>query len=140
LAGLAGGCSKALPAAEANERRCYAGSLRRQPDQRPLGTLCLLDRCPRPFTAAAQRVLDLLAALVSQAIARRRPCLAQPRGGAEQGEKTRAQLPDELRELTVLVCYLFTRHGVQIPVPAERRAQVNRRLLDWQQGLTKRQC
>jgi hypothetical protein len=61
-------------------------------------------------------------------------------GSAEQGEKTRAQLQDELRELPVLVRYLFTRHGVQIPVPAELLAQVKRRLLDWQEGLTKRPC
>jgi hypothetical protein len=65
LAGLAGGCrAKALPAAEVNELRCYAGSLQRLPDQHPRGTRCLLDRRPRTFTAE-QGVLDLLAALVS---------------------------------------------------------------------------
>jgi len=37
------------------------------------------------------------------------------------------------------VRYLFPRHGVQIPVPAELLAQVKRRLLDLQDGLTKRQ-
>jgi hypothetical protein len=54
--------------------------------------------------------------------------------------KIRAQLQDELRELPVLVRHLFPRHGVQIPGPAERLAQVKRRLFDWQEGLTKRQC
>ncbi|GAB3828542.1 hypothetical protein [Hymenobacter jeollabukensis] len=58
---------KARHAAEANEQRCYAGSRLRLPDPRPRGTRCLIDRRPRPFTAAAQRVLDRLAALVSQA-------------------------------------------------------------------------
>ncbi|GGF28132.1 hypothetical protein [Hymenobacter cavernae] len=53
----------------------YAGSLLRLPDQRPLGTRCLIDRRPRTFTAAEQRVLNLLAALVSQAIALRLTCL-----------------------------------------------------------------
>jgi hypothetical protein len=33
-----------------------------------------MDRRLRPFPAAEQRVLDLLAALVSQAIALRSPC------------------------------------------------------------------
>jgi hypothetical protein len=56
---------------------------------------------------------------------------------AEQWKKTRAQLQDERREFLVLVRYLFTRHGVQISVPAERLAQVKRRLLDLQDGLTK---
>jgi hypothetical protein len=84
-------------------------------------------------------VLDRLAALVSPAIALRLTCGARPRGGAAQWEKTRAQLQDELRELTALVRYLLTRHGVQVPVPAELLAQVKRRLLDLQDGLTKRQ-
>jgi hypothetical protein len=102
LAGLAGGChAKALYAAEANELRCYARSRQRLPDQRPLSTRCLIDRRLRTFTAAEQRVLDLLAALVR---------------------------------------YLFTHHGVRIPVPAELLAQVKRRLLDLQDGPTKRQC
>ena len=67
------------------------------------------------------------------AIRRRRQCEAC---GARFTTFERVQL----RELTVLVRYLFTRHGVQIPVPAELLAQVKRRLLDWQDGLTKRQC
>jgi hypothetical protein len=68
------------------------------------------------------------------------PCASPVWPSPGQWEKTRAQLQDELRELTVLVRYLFTRHGVQIPVPAELLAQVKRRLLDLQDGLTKRQC
>ena len=78
VAGQAGGCrSKALHAAEANELGFYAKSLLRLPNQRPLGTRCLIDCRPRTFTAAEQRMLDLLAALVSQAIALRLTCLAQ---------------------------------------------------------------
>jgi hypothetical protein len=46
----------------------------------------------------------------------------------------------ELREFTARVRYLFTRHGVPIPVPAELLAQVERRLLDLQEGLANRQC
>jgi hypothetical protein len=65
-------------------------------------------------------------------------CLAQ--GAAEQWKGTRIQLQEDLRELTALVRYLFTRHGVQIPVPAELLAQVEHHLLDLQHGLTTRQC
>ena len=58
LAGLAGGCrSKALHTTEANALRFYAGLLLRLPNQHSLGTHCLINRRPRTFTAAEQRVL-----------------------------------------------------------------------------------
>jgi hypothetical protein len=88
FAGPAGGCrSKALHAAEGNALRCYAGSLLRLPDHRPLGTRCLIDRRPRTFPAAAQRVPDRLAALVSPAIALRLTGLPQPRAAPSSGRK-----------------------------------------------------
>jgi hypothetical protein len=61
-------------------------------------------------------------------------------GAAEQWKGTRIQLQEDLRELTALVRYLFTRHGVQIPVLTELLAQVEHHLLDLQHGLTTRQC
>lgn len=130
--------AEATRAATANGLRFYAGALLHLPDQRPLGTLCIIDREPRSFSADEQRVLDHLAALVSQAIAVRLVCTARPEG-MEQWEPLRAQLQEELRELTALVRYLFTRHGVQIPVPVDVLAQVERRLLDLQRLLTEPQ-
>jgi hypothetical protein len=127
---------EALQAAQENELRFYAGALLHLPDQRPLGTLCIIDRQPRTFSTGEQRVLDLLAALISQAIAVRLTCLAQPQTGVARWEGIRMQLQDELRELTALVRYLFTRHGVQVPVPADLLTQVERRLLDLQRLLT----
>jgi hypothetical protein len=44
-----------------------------------------------------------------------------------------------LRELTAPVRYLLTRYGVQISVPADLLAQVQRRLLDLQQLLREQQ-
>jgi GAF domain-containing protein len=126
---------EAARAAEANNLRFYAGALLHLPDQRLLGTLCIIDRQPRTFSADEQQVLDHLAAVVSQAIAVRHACLAQSPTGAAQWERLRAQLQEELRELTALVRYLFTRHGVQIPVPADLLAQVERRLIDLQRLL-----
>ena len=127
---------EALRAAEAHELRFYAGALLRLPDQRPLGTLCIIDRQPRTFSPDEQRVLDQLAALVSQSIATRHACLAQHPAGVARWEQLRAQLQEELREFTALVRYLFTRHGHHIPVPADLLAQVERRLLDLQRLLT----
>ena len=131
---------EAARAAEDNELRFYAGALLRLPDQRPLGTLCIIDRQPRTFTANEQQVLDHIAALISQAVALRLVCYAQPQSGTEQWEQLRRQLQDELHELTALVRYLFTRHGVQIPVPAVLLTQVDRRLSDLQQLLREHQC
>ena len=127
---------EALHAAEVNELRFYAGALLRLPDERALGTLCIIDRQARTFSAAEQRLLDHLAALVSQAIAVRLACLARPSAGPGQWAQLRARLHDELRELTALVRYLFTRHGRQVPVPADLLAQVERRLVEMSQFLT----
>ncbi|UOQ55605.1 GAF domain-containing protein [Hymenobacter cellulosivorans] len=132
--------AEAALAAQQNELRFYAGSLLRLPDKSPLGTLCIIDRQPRTFSAPEQQVLDQLAALISQAIAVRHNCLYHSSGGSEQWEKLRVQLQEELRELTALVRYLFTRHGVQIPVPTELLAQVQRRLHDFQFLLDEQQC
>ncbi|GAB3318922.1 hypothetical protein GCM10027511_29070 [Hymenobacter humi] len=131
---------EALQAALDNELRFYAGALLRLPDQRPLGTLCVIDRQARTFSDAERQVLDHLAALVSQAIAVRLICLAPASADAARWEQLRAHLQSELRELTALVRYLFTRHGVQVPVPADLLAQVERRLAEMSSFLSQEQC
>ena len=69
------------------------------------------------------------------------PCasLARP-AAAERWEQLRVHLQGELRELTALVRYLFTRHGVQIPVPADLLAQVERRLAEMSGYLSTHYC
>ena len=106
---------EALQTALDNDLRFYAGALLRLPDQRPLGTLCIIDRQARTFSTPEQQVLDHLAALISQAIAVRLTCLMPASAGAEQWDPLRLHLQEELRELTALVRYLFTRHGIQVP-------------------------
>ncbi|MBU6120436.1 GAF domain-containing protein [Hymenobacter siberiensis] len=123
---------EAVRAAQDNKLRFYAGAPLRLPDQRLLGTLCIIDRQPRTFSADEQQVLDHLAAVVGQFIAVRHTCLARAAVGAAQWEQLRTMLQEELRELTALVRYLFTRYGIQIPVPADLLAQVERRLFDLQ--------
>ncbi|WP_460502409.1 GAF domain-containing protein, partial [Hymenobacter agri] len=63
--------AEALTAAVDNGLRFYAGALLLLPDQQPLGTLCVIDRQARSFSAEEQQLLNELAALVSQAIAAR---------------------------------------------------------------------
>ena len=131
---------EALHAAEANDVRFYAGALLHLPDQNALGTLCIIDRQARTFSAAEQHVLDHLAALVSQAIAVRLACTAQTAAGTERWQQLCTYLQGELRELTALVRYLFTRHGVQIPVPADLLAQVERRLTEMSGYMSEHHC
>jgi GAF domain-containing protein len=120
--------------------RFYAGSLLHLPNQFPLGTLCIIDRQPRTFSVAEQQVLDQLAALVSQAIAVRHSCLQQSQPGTARWEQLHTQLQEELRELTALLRYLFTRQGVRVPVPEDLLAQVKRRLHDIQSLLEQHDC
>jgi hypothetical protein len=128
LAGQAGGChSKALHAAEANELRFYAGSLLRLP--------ALHHRPPAAHLHRRRAAGARPAGRPGQPGHCRAPHLPGPApDSAEQWEKTRAQLQEELREFTALMRYL------PATGPAELLAQVERRLLDLQDGLTKRQC
>lgn len=124
--------SEALQAANANHVRFYAGALLRLPDQRPLGTLCVIDRTPRTFTPDEQRILELLAALVSRTIAVRHRCHQQPKIGEAQWARLSAELQEEVQAFNALVRYLFARHGTQVPVPSAFLTQVESRIRDLQ--------
>ncbi len=123
---------EALEAARRNEVRFYAGALLLLPDQRPLGTLCIIDRQPRNFTADEQHILELLAGLVSQTIAVRHLCYLHPESGEARWTTLSAELQEEVQALNALVRYLFVRHGSQMPVPADFLTQVESRLRDLQ--------
>jgi GAF domain-containing protein len=122
----------ALLAAQANHVRFYAGALLLLPDQRPLGTLCIIDREPRTFTADEQQILELLAALVSRTIAVRHLCRVHTDRGGVQWARISTDVQEEVQALNALVRYLFARHGSPVPVPAEFLAQVESRLHDLQ--------
>jgi GAF domain-containing protein len=124
--------AEALHAAETNQLRFYAGALLRLPDQRPLGTLCVIDRAPRAFTHDEQRILDLLAALVSRTIAVRHLCRLQRETGEAQWTRLSAELQEEVQAFNALVRYLFARHGTQVPVPSAFLTQVESRIRDLQ--------
>lgn len=132
--------AEALQAAQANDVRFYAGALLRMPDQQAIGTLCIIDRQPRIFTLAEQQLLDQLATLISYTIAVRHTCVHQNPTGLPTWVELRTQLQEELRELTALVRYLYTRHGTQIPVAAELLLQVERRLQGLRDLLQQYEC
>lgn len=121
---------QAIAAAQANELRFYAGAPLRLPDQGKVGTLCVIDRAPRVFSEHEQRLLEQVAALISQTVAVRFACKAQAKGGEARWQRIRTQLQEELQALTALVRYLFTRYGNPTPVPADVLTQVERRLHD----------
>ncbi len=130
----------AIPAAarqvaRANEMRFYAGALVRLPDQRPLGTLCIMARQPRPFTAEEQRMLELLAGLVGHTLVARQRCRAQPRAGGPAWQRLSGELQEEIQALHALVRYLAARYGSMVPVPATFLTQVESRLHDLQELL-----
>jgi len=122
--------AQAMQAAEQNQLRFYAAAPLRMPDQRSVGTLCIIDRQPRVFTMQEQHVLEELAALVSEAVVTRHCCRNLPAGGEARWQSICAQLQEELQGLTALVRYLLTRYGIQAPVPTDVLAQVERRFQD----------
>jgi len=126
---------EARQAAEGNGLRFYAGALVLLPDQRPLGTLCIIDRRPRTFTADEQRILELLAALVSQTIVVRYRCQAHPETDRLSWERLSSELQEEVQALNALVRYLAARYGTMVPVPATFLTQVESRIRDLQELL-----
>lgn len=126
---------EAQQAAQNNKLRFYAGALVFLPNQRPLGTLCIIDRHPRTFTAEEQRILELLAALVSQTIVVRHRGQAQAETNGALWERLSKELQEEIQALNALVRYLAARYGTMVPVPATFLTQVESRLRDLQELL-----
>lgn len=115
-------------AAHSKGLRFYAGAPLRAPDGHCIGTFCIIDRQPRPFSAAEQLVLEQHAQLVAGLIAVRQQCLTHPTHGEAHWEAVRTELAWEVQALIALVRYLATYSGTHIPVPADVLALVDRRL------------
>ncbi|WP_165768148.1 GAF domain-containing protein [Hymenobacter amundsenii] len=124
--------AEALQAAQRNHVRFYAGALLLLPDQRPLGTLCLINREPRPFTPDEQRILELLAGLVSSTLAVRHLYRTRPDGDRGHWAHLSGELQEEIGSLNALVRYLNARNGSAVPVPVAFLAQVEGRMHDLQ--------
>lgn len=121
---------QAAQAAQNNRIRFYAGAPLRMPDERSIGTLCIVDYNPRIFSPVEQQVLEELAALISETIVTRYRCKNQLRAGERRWQHICEQVQEEVQGLTALVRYLLTRYGTQVPVSEVILSQVGRRFQD----------
>jgi len=121
---------EASRAAQAKGLQAYAGVPLRMPDQRDIGTLCIIDRRPRTFSAEEQQMLEFIAGLVATAIAVRYCCLGSGELGKAHWQRVQQQLVDEIHELIALVRYLAVRFGTQVPVSQAVLEPARRRLND----------
>lgn len=117
-------------AARAKGLRFYAGAPLCVAGGYCLGTLCLIDRQPRSFSAAEQQVLELHAQVVAGLLVVRQHCLANPTQ-EHDWVAVRTELSWEVKALIALVRYLATYSGTHIPVPADVLELVSRRLKDF---------
>ena len=122
-------------AAQAKGLRFYAGAPLCVPGGCCIGTLCIIDRQPRPFSAAEQLALEQHAQLVAWLITVRQHCLASQTEGQEHWGAVRTELAWEVQALIALVRYLVTYSGTHIPVPADVLELVGRRLYEFRRKL-----
>ena len=117
-------------AAKAKDLRAYVGVPLCMPNQRNIGTLCIIDRRPRTFSADEQQTLEFIASLVAMTIAVRHCCLVSDELGEAHWLRLQQQLVEEIHELVALVRYLAARFGAQVPVSQAVLEPVQRRLND----------
>jgi GAF domain-containing protein len=122
-------------AAQAKGLRFYAGAPICVPDGDCLGTLCLIDRQPRSFSAAEQLGLEQHAQLVALLIMVRQHCLVNQKLGQAYWSAVRTELAWEMQALIALVRYLATYSGTHIPVPTDVLRLVGQRLDDFRSKL-----
>ncbi|WP_375433675.1 GAF domain-containing protein [uncultured Hymenobacter sp.] len=126
---------QAAEAARDKKLRFYAAAPLRMPDERRVGSLCIIDFQPRYLSEGEQQLLEQIATLVSQMVAVRHCCLQSPELGEDQWRLLRNQVQEELQGLLALVRYLATRHGSPIPIPDDILTLISRRLDDLREVL-----
>ena len=126
---------QAAEAARDKKLRFYAAAPLRMPDERRIGSLCIIDYQPRHLSGGEQQLLEQIATLVSQMVAVRHCCFHSPELGEYQWHLIRTQVQEELQGLLALVRYLATRHGSPIPIPDDILMLISRRLNDLREVL-----
>ncbi|MDF7811096.1 GAF domain-containing protein [Hymenobacter sp. YC55] len=127
--------NQAAAAARDKKLRFYAAAPLRMPDERRIGSLCIIDYQPRYLSEGEQQLLEQIATLVSQMVAVRYCCLQTPELGEDQWFLIRNQVQEELQGLQALVRYLATRHGSPAPIPEDILTLISRRLNDLREVL-----
>jgi hypothetical protein len=120
--------TEAASAVTSKGLRFYAGAPLCMPNRQCIGTFCLIDRQPRPFSAPEQRVLEQFAHLAGRLIAVRQYCLASQPAGLDYWCLMRTELTQEVRALSAPVQHLLNYSGTHVPVPSEVLESVDNRL------------
>lgn len=110
--------------------RFYATVPLRMPDQRSIGTLCLVGYQPRPFGPGEQHVLEQLGELVEQTLVIRQMCLASNWLGEGHWSRIQTTLTEGIWGLAAQVRHLRQHSEIQTPVPADVLEPVSRRLTE----------
>ena len=126
--------AEAVTAAQKRNLQFYAGVPLRTPDQRSIGTLCVIDHQPRTFTELEQQVLEQLAQVVTQTILVRHYCLVKGLG-VEHWHEVQALLVEEIGGIEALVRYITARIAAQLTGATDLLQAVLRRLHDLYQSL-----
>ena len=82
--------------------RFYAGVPLRMPNEYVIGTLCIMDRCPREFGLCEQQVLSQLARVAERIVVARQGCLASPWLGLAHWQPAQAYIATALERLRQL--------------------------------------
>jgi len=121
--------AEAVAAARLRNLQFYAGVPLRMPDQRTIGTLCVLDHQPRTFSAAEQDLLAHLSELVAQTIAVRHYCLVDGLG-EDHWQVVQELVGEKIKEIRGVVRSLVAPLPKPLPVPVEILHVVRQRLAD----------
>ena len=121
---------EAASAALAKGLHFYAGTPLCMPNRQCIGTLCIVDRQPRTFSAPEQHLLEQLARLVERFVAVRQYCLADPIKSESYWGVVHAELTQEVQALLTQVQCLVGYAGTHIPVSADVLESADQRLND----------
>ena len=114
--------------AQRQQLRFYAGIPLFMPDQRAIGTFCIIDRQPRIFGLAELRVLEIMAHLIERLIMVRHACLASNWLGGAPWQLVQGYVTENLQKLAELThC---SAPASQEPIPSDLLKAAIRQLND----------
>ena len=106
----------------------YAGVPLCMPNRHCIGTLCIIDQQPRPFSAPEQQVLEQFAHLIGRLIAVRHYCRTSQEQGEGYWSVVCTELVQQVRVIRQLVRQLGAYVGTHSSAPADLLAKVDQHL------------